>query len=33
MRGRFVARYTDPTDAFLPEAAQHPIFELVALPA
>lgn len=31
MRGQFAARYTDPGDSFLPEASQHPVFELVVL--
>ena len=33
MRGQFIARHTDPDDAFLPDTARHPVFELTELPA
>jgi len=29
----FGQRHTDPDDAFLPDTARHPVFELTELPA
>ncbi len=33
MRGRFLARHTDSDATFLPDAPQHPVFELTAIAA